>query len=80
METLVHLQKKLKTKTPSGTCLQCALFRAGVQLEVLYTDGCDYVAFTARVAGTVREYDLIVAFTTPQQIQILRGERDELKQ
>lgn len=45
-----------------------------MQLEVVNADGCDDVAFTSGVTGTVREYDLIVALTTPQQTQILRGE------
>lgn len=54
------------------THLEYALLCAGVQLKVLYTDGCDHVAFTSGVAGTVREDDLIVAVTTSQQTQVLK--------
>lgn len=45
--------------------LQLPLLRAGQQLEVLDADGGNDVAFPARVTGTVREHDLVVAFTAP---------------
>lgn len=53
-------RKKVKFRS-SCTYLKCTLFCTGMQLEVVYTDGCDHMAFTSGVTGTVREYDLIVA-------------------
>lgn len=62
-------------KALAGRCiyLKCTFFCTGMQLKVLYTDCCDHMAFTSRVTGTMREYDLIVALTAPQQAQVLKG-------
>lgn len=48
-----------------------------MQLEVVNADGCDDVAFTTGVTGTMGEYDLVVALATPQQTQILREKEAE---
>lgn len=61
--------------TSSWTCFKCAFLCAGMQLEVVYADGCDHVAFTSGVAGTVRENNLIVSLTIPQQTQVLKEKR-----
>lgn len=58
-------------------CLKCPFLGAGVQLEVVNANGCDDVAFTSRVTGTVGEYDLIVALATPQQTQVLKEKEPE---
>lgn len=58
-------------------CLEGPFFRAGVQLEVVNANCGDDVAFTSRVAGTVGEYDLVVAFTAPQQTQVLKDKEPE---
>lgn len=64
--------KKAQTLTNSRPCLECPFLGAGMQLEVVNADGCYDMAFASRVAGTVGEYNLIVALATPQQTQILR--------
>lgn len=58
-------------------CLKCPFFCAGVQLEVVNANCGDDVAFTPRVAGTVGEYDLVVAFAAPQQTQVLKDKEPE---
>lgn len=54
------------------------LLRTGEEFEVLDADGGDDVALPARVAGTVREHDLVVAFAAPQHVQVLRGRGDRV--
>lgn len=58
-------------------CLKGPFFCAGVQLEVVNANRGDDVAFAPRVAGTVGEYDLVVAFAAPQQTQVLKDEEPE---
>lgn len=60
--------------SPGGAShLQGALLRAGVQLEVVDAESREDVAFPPGVAGAVGEDHLVVAFTGPQQTQVLRG-------
>ena len=53
-------------------CLQRAVLRARVQLEVLDADGGEHVALAPGVTRAVGEDDLVVALASPQQTQILR--------
>lgn len=59
----------------SCPCLKCPFLGAGMQLEVVNADGCDDMAFTSWVAGTMGEYNFIVALATPQQTQVLKEKK-----
>ncbi len=73
----ICLYKRHTHKQNRCPYLECPFLGAGVQLEVVNADGCDDVAFTSGVAGTVGEHDLIVALASPQQTQILREKEAE---
>ena len=55
----------------TDTHLQRAVLSASVQLEVMDADGCDDVSLPPGVTGAVGERHLVVAFTCPQQTQVL---------
>lgn len=59
----------------SCPCLKCPFLGAGMQLEVVNANGCDDMAFTSRVAGTMGEYNFIVTLATPQQTQVLKEKK-----
>lgn len=52
--------------------LERAVLSTGMQLEVVDADGRDDMALPSGVTGAVREHDLVVAFTRPQQAQVLQ--------
>lgn len=54
--------------------LQGAFLCTGVQLEVVNAHGRDDVPFPPGVTGAVGEDHLVVAFTRPQQTQVLTKE------
>lgn len=54
--------------------LQGAFLCTGVQLEVVNPHGRDDVPFPPGVTGAVGEDHLVVAFTRPQQTQVLTKE------
>lgn len=79
-ETLAHTDTLTHTHSPSpsgGPHLHGALLGAGVQFEVVDADGGDHVALAARVAGAVREDDLVVALARAQHAQVLTEGKNE---
>lgn len=58
-----------------NTHLQRAVLGASVKLEVMDADSCDDMSLPSGVAGAVGKHHLVVAFTRPQEVQVLRDIR-----